>query len=1015
MRSSKANSGKGGVFLEAGQWRCLGMTMTAAVALLIFSRPATAGPQGGTVTSGSAAISQSGKSTNINQSTDKAIINWRSFSVGGDETVNFNQPTANSATLNRVIGNEKSIIDGAVNANGKVFLVNSAGVLMGGGANINASGFTASALDISDSDFNAGRFNFSGSGSGEVLNLGTIRVGEGGHVVLMGKAVSNQGAITATKGTVALAGGSKVTLNFNGNSLVGVSIDQGVLDALVTNGQAIYADGGTVILTARAADALLSAQVNNTGIIQARSIGALKGRIELYAHGGTTMVDGTLDASAPTAGDGGFVETSGDKVKVGDHATITTKAAQGQSGKWLIDPTDLTVAASGGDMTGTALGNSLNNGSVEIQSSQGHSGSSGNVNINDNVTWSGNNVLTLTAQNNININKSITATGNTAGLVLNYGGDYAVNSAAGAKVTLSGAGATLAMNGNAYTLIHSTATHDLAQFASLINATPGGRFAIAEDIDASGATYTGAVATSLDGTLAGLGHTISGLNMAVTTGNGGLIGTVGAGATIRDLGLVNATITSNQTNVGGFTGLNNGTLSSVYVKNSTITNTSKKYTGGLAGRMDAGLIANSYVENTTVSGTASGSSYIGGLVGKFSGATIRDSHFSGTINAVAGEVGGLVGAVDSTSAVIANSYSTGTINANNPSATPNNVGGLAGSNRGIISDSHADMYMSIANHANVGGVIGTNSGLVYRSTAYSDLSIYNTRAANGAISGADNIGGFVGTNSGTIDASSAYGNVTTNGTVDVSMVGGFAGLNTVYGVSAGTITNSHAHGSVLSQRPRGGGYGGFVGTNFQGATIANSTASGAATSGYGVGGFVADNYGTITNGSATGNVQGLYSGTAGGFVGYNHRGGVINGALATGNVRSWGYGGPLYAENEGYIRGKATGTYTWLGIFDNGSNRLGGPTPRNAGIAVVIIQPTAAGNATAAAGATQAVSAMEDAPVNPASPQGAGGSNSNRKRSVDENIQIGSRGGSSGSVGTIRVEGGASDTGQTSR
>lgn len=283
------------------------------------------------------------------------------------------------------------------------------------------------------------------------------------------------------------------------------------------------------------------------------------------------------------------------------------------------------------------------------------------------------------------------------------------------------------------------------------------------------------------------------------------------------------------------------------------------------------------------------------------------------------------------------------------------------------------------------------------------------------MSGADNIGGFVGTNSGAIDGSSAHGNVTTNGTVDVSMVGGFTGLNTVLSGSAGTITNSHAYGSVVSQRPKGGGYGGFVGTNFQGATITNSTASGNATSGYAAGGFVADNYGTITNSTASGNVQGLYSGTAGGFVGYNHVGGVITGALATGNVRSWGYGGPLYAENQGYIQGKATGTYTWLGYFDNGSGPWGGPVPRNAGIAVVTIQPTAVGNAAAAAGASQAVSAIQSAPVSPAVQQGAGGSNSDRKRSVDDNIQIGGRGGSSGSVGTIRVEGGGSDSGQEPR
>ncbi len=83
---------------------------------------ANASPTGGTVTSGTATISQNGTVTNIDQSTAKASINWQNFSIATNETVNFNQPSSTSITLNRVIGNEKSIIDGALNANGQVWL-----------------------------------------------------------------------------------------------------------------------------------------------------------------------------------------------------------------------------------------------------------------------------------------------------------------------------------------------------------------------------------------------------------------------------------------------------------------------------------------------------------------------------------------------------------------------------------------------------------------------------------------------------------------------------------------------------------------------------------------------------------------------------------------------------------------------------------------------------------------------------------------------------------------------------
>ena len=74
-----------------------------------------------------------------------------------------------------------------------------------------------------------------------------------------------------------MASGQKVTLNFAGDSLIDVTIDEGVLNALVENKAAIKADGGRVILTAKAADAVLSAQVNNSGIIQARTMAALTG------------------------------------------------------------------------------------------------------------------------------------------------------------------------------------------------------------------------------------------------------------------------------------------------------------------------------------------------------------------------------------------------------------------------------------------------------------------------------------------------------------------------------------------------------------------------------------------------------------------------------------------------------------------------------------------------------------------------------------------------------------------
>src|SRR3569833_2259003 len=126
-------------------YRSVAFTTMAAMAALMLPAPsARAGPAGGTVVEGAATISQGGTATNINQSTNKAIINWQGFSVGANESVNFYQPGASSVTLNRVIGNETSVINGALNANGNVFFVNSAGVVFGKGSQVNVGGLVAS-------------------------------------------------------------------------------------------------------------------------------------------------------------------------------------------------------------------------------------------------------------------------------------------------------------------------------------------------------------------------------------------------------------------------------------------------------------------------------------------------------------------------------------------------------------------------------------------------------------------------------------------------------------------------------------------------------------------------------------------------------------------------------------------------------------------------------------------------------------------------------------------------------
>jgi len=63
-------------------------------------------PQGGNVIAGDAQINRAGNVMNIDQSSNKAIINWQEFNVGQDARVIFNQPDANAASLNRVLGSK---------------------------------------------------------------------------------------------------------------------------------------------------------------------------------------------------------------------------------------------------------------------------------------------------------------------------------------------------------------------------------------------------------------------------------------------------------------------------------------------------------------------------------------------------------------------------------------------------------------------------------------------------------------------------------------------------------------------------------------------------------------------------------------------------------------------------------------------------------------------------------------------------------------------------------------------
>jgi filamentous hemagglutinin family protein len=378
-------------------------------------------PTGAQVVAGQAQISAQGNVLTVQQNSALLATDWRSFNIGAGHTVNFIQPSSTSVALNRVVGNEVSRIQGALNANGQVFLLNPNGVLFTPTAQVNVGALVASTLKLEQQDFLAGHYRFSGDSSNAVINQGQITVASGGAVALIAAKISNSGSIFAPAGQVLMGAGSKVVLDLGGP--VRLKVDAAAIDALIEQGGAIKADGGLVYLSAKAVGNLASTVINHTGVTEAQTLASGE-KGEIFLMGGMEtdriVVGGRLDASAPQGGGGGSVETSAARVDFHSGRIVTTLSADGRNGTWLIDPNDYTIAASGGNISGSQLGTDLASGNVVISTAtQGTAGGNGDIHVNDALTWSANK-LTLTAERNINVNANMTATGS-ASLAFVYG------------------------------------------------------------------------------------------------------------------------------------------------------------------------------------------------------------------------------------------------------------------------------------------------------------------------------------------------------------------------------------------------------------------------------------------------------------------------------------------------------------------------------------------------------------------------------------------------------------------
>ncbi|MDP1981114.1 MAG: filamentous hemagglutinin N-terminal domain-containing protein, partial [Sulfuritalea sp.] len=314
------------------------LALGAGAALAAGDPSPTALPTGGQVIAGQVGISSSGLRMDVTQSSDSAIVNWDSFNIGSQAHVNFAQPSASAVILNRILGGDPSAIFGRMTANGQVFLTNPSGVLFAPGAQVDVGGLVASSLGISDANFLTGKFQFDKVGAGgTVINQGTINAANGGFVALIAPQVSNSGAITAPGGSIGLAAGDSVNLDFDHDGMLSFQVNLPAAAARADNSGVLIADGGRVVMNAQAKDALLSTVLNNEGVIRARSLESRNGEIWLGGgNSGVVSVTGTLDASGTTAGQhGGTVKVLGDKVGLFGQAKIDVSGV-GAGGTALV-------------------------------------------------------------------------------------------------------------------------------------------------------------------------------------------------------------------------------------------------------------------------------------------------------------------------------------------------------------------------------------------------------------------------------------------------------------------------------------------------------------------------------------------------------------------------------------------------------------------------------------------------------------------------------------------------------
>ncbi len=420
-------------------------------------------PTGAQVVHGDVTVSQTGNTMTLTQASRQAIVNWQSFNLGADAALRLRQSGADAAMLARVVGNDPSTLLGSFQADGKLFLINPKGIVVGQGAVIDTAAFLASTLDVSDDHFlRGGELAFKGDSAAGIVNLGKITAREG-NVMLFAHTVKNAGEINAPRGAAALGAGTEVLLASPDASTFLIKTN------LPATTEQIGVDNSGVIAAAQAqleaaGGSLYELAINQSGVVRATGSATLNGRVLLTAADATVSVSGEISArnadgsggeilvggdyrgqnaaianatrtvvsadSVLDAGSGGraivwaddtttflgHIVTGGDEAGFaevsGKHSLDFRPAAPldlGVGGTLLLDPDALHVGTTDpGDAESFLAAATL-----EAQLAASHvvldtSTSTGDITFNSAIAWANSNSLTVRSGNNINLYADIT-------------------------------------------------------------------------------------------------------------------------------------------------------------------------------------------------------------------------------------------------------------------------------------------------------------------------------------------------------------------------------------------------------------------------------------------------------------------------------------------------------------------------------------------------------------------------------------------------------------------------------